>query len=100
MKYSKKAKKIYSKTKSPYEVHPFKTISITDLNWLVESIKVLESENKAFEQLKGVYTVTNDDWKRLHMALTEITSAYQDTKMKNDDFIFTVGEILKKCRDS
>ena len=100
MDYYKKAKKIMGKTKSPYEVHPFKTISITDLNWFVESIKVLENENKSLEQLKKNLTVTNDDWKQLHEVVTGITNAYQSMEIKNDDFIFMVGEILKKYRNS
>jgi hypothetical protein len=48
--YTKKAKKIQSKTRAPWEVHPFLTIGIADLNWLVESISSLEKENKSLRE--------------------------------------------------
>ncbi|KIL25109.1 hypothetical protein B4134_0525 [Bacillus safensis] len=41
----KKAKKKYSKAKTPYEVYPYLTVSRTDLNWFLETIKKLEIEN-------------------------------------------------------
>ncbi|MGG1244149.1 hypothetical protein ABE187_14955 [Bacillus cabrialesii] len=50
LKMYKKAKKKALKSKTRWEIHPLLTISISDLNWYVDTIKQLELENLQLKQ--------------------------------------------------